>query len=173
MIERVISGGQTGVDRAALDAALEAGLDCGGWCPKGRRAEDGAVPNRYPLKETVSVDYRRRTRLNVADSDGTLILVLGAISGGTALTRELALAQHKPLFVVDLDFPAPWRDVSVWIRDNDIHTLNVAGPRESQRPGIADRAVEYLTALFSELSVGAKNSELSTNGSSKQDPEHG
>ncbi len=172
MIDRVISGGQTGVDRAALDAALDAGLDCGGWCPKGRRAEDGTIPDRYPLKETESADYRDRTRRNIADSDGTLILVVGAISGGTALTRELALAMPKPLCVIDLDSPAPWSEVCGWIRDNDIRTLNVAGPRESQRPGIADRAVEYLSALFLELNPGDRNSALSAKGNSKQVPEH-
>lgn len=172
MIDRVISGGQTGVDRAALDAALETGLDCGGWCPKGRRAEDGVVPMRYPLLESDSANYRRRTRLNVVDSDGTLILVTGSMSGGTALTRELATAEQKPFFVVDLDNPAPRREVGRWIRDNNIRTLNVAGPRESQRPGIADRAVEYLTALFSELSVGGENSELSVDSSSTRNPEH-
>lgn len=171
MIDRIISGGQTGVDRAALDAALAAGLDCGGWCPKGRRAEDGAIPERYPLKETRSADYRGRTRRNVADSDGTLILVLGAISGGTALTRDLTLAVRKPLCVIDLDSPPSSREICNWICDNDIHTLNVAGPRESQRPGIGDRAVEYLSAVFLELNAADKNSALSAKGDSKQVPE--
>jgi len=155
MIDCIISGGQTGVDRAALDAALEVGLDCGGWCPRGRRAEDGVIPHRYPLKETESSDYRRRTRRNVVDSDGTLILILGALSGGTALTSELARAEHKPLLVIDLDSPAPPGKVCRWIHEHDIRTLNVAGPRESQRPGIGERALKYLTSLFSELKASA------------------
>ena len=83
---RVISGGQTGVDRAALDAAFELALECGGWVPAGRRAEDGPVDARYPLRETAAGDYETRTRLNVRDSDATLILTRGRPSGGTALT---------------------------------------------------------------------------------------
>lgn len=170
MIECVVSGGQTGVDRAALDAALHAGLGCGGWCPKDRRAEDGVIPRRYPLKETGSTDYRARTRRNVVDSDGTLILVLGPLSGGTALTGELARAEQKPLLVVDLDSPAPAREVRGWIREHDIRTLNVAGPRESQQPGIGERARRYLTALFCEL--GARTGH-SADGGPRQDPDHG
>jgi hypothetical protein len=161
------------VDRAALDAALEAGLDCGGWCPKGRRAEDGVIPQRYPLKETESTDYRKRTRRNVVDSDGTLILVLGVLSGGTALTGELALSEHKPLLVIDLDSPAPAGRVRGWIRDHQIRTLNVAGPRESQRPGIAERALKYLTSVFSELGAGAGRAGLTTDGNPRRDPERG
>ncbi|HSS66535.1 MAG TPA: putative molybdenum carrier protein [Gammaproteobacteria bacterium] len=172
MIDRVVSGGQTGVDRAALDAAIHAGLDCGGWCPRGRRAEDGAIPHRYRLKETGSTDYRGRTRRNVTDSNGTLILVLGELSGGTELTRDLALAERKPLFVIDLDSPRPSSEVRGWIRDNHIRTLNVAGPRESQRPGIAVRAADYLSGLFSELKAGAGNSGLRAKRDSKQDPAH-
>lgn len=173
MIDRVVSGGQTGVDRAALDAALDLGLDCGGWCPRGRRAEDGAVPKRYPLKETESTDYRARTKRNIADSDGTLILVTGALTGGTALTRELAISARKPLLIIDLDSPAPLSEVCGWIRDNDVRTLNVAGPRESQRPGIADRAIDYLSALFSRFAANAGNSESSAGSNSKKNLEHG
>lgn len=89
---KLLSGGQTGVDRAALDAALALGIPCGGWCPQGRRAEDGQIPARYPLTETGSPGYRERTYLNVRDSDGTLILARGALSGGTTLTRRVARA---------------------------------------------------------------------------------
>ncbi len=150
MIARVVSGGQTGVDRGALDAALKLGIDCGGWCPKDRRAEDGVIPKRYPLTETDSADYRVRTQRNVVDSDGTLILVIGRLTGGTALTQKLALAEGKPCRVVNLESPLSARQLRDWIRDNGIETLNVAGPRESQRPGIARRAQEFLSILFAQ-----------------------
>src|SRR5207247_8623955 len=101
MLTKLISGGQTGVDRAALDVALELGLPCGGWCPRGRRAEDGPIDARYPLQETRSAAYPVRTRWNVRDADGTLILMRGRPDRGTALTRELAEAMNKPLLVVD------------------------------------------------------------------------
>src|SRR5204862_1053873 len=90
MIARVVSGGQTGVDRAALDVALGLGLPCGGWCPKGRRAEDGPLPERYPLRETPWSGYPQRTQWNVRDSDGTLVLLNGEPDRGTRLTIELA-----------------------------------------------------------------------------------
>src|SRR5437868_610576 len=112
MIRKIISGGQTGVDRAALDVALELGIACGGWCPKGRLAEDGPIPERYPLKETNLPVYPQRTEWNVRDSDGTLVLTLGSPAkngelapegSGTALTIELARRQKKPCLVVDLN----------------------------------------------------------------------
>ena len=90
MLSRIISGGQTGVDRAALDAALEYNFPCGGWCPKGRLAEDGIISQKYPLKETESSEYEVRTKLNVRGSDGTLILTWGKPTGGTTLTVEFA-----------------------------------------------------------------------------------
>ena len=86
LVEKIVSGGQTGVDRAALDVALELGIPCGGWCPRGRRAEDGALSARYPLMETPSDDYVQRTTWNIRDSDGTLILTRGEPTGGTAQT---------------------------------------------------------------------------------------
>src|SRR6266851_4977853 len=99
MFAKIISGGQTGVDRAALDVALELGIPCGGWCPKGRRAEDGRIPKRYPLVETPTPAYPVRTEWNVRDSDGTLVLARGQASGGTALTIEFATDYGKPCLV--------------------------------------------------------------------------
>src|SRR5947209_13063019 len=96
MVAKIVSGGQTGVDRAALDVALELGLPCGGWCPRGRRAEDGPLPARYPLTETSWEGYPQRTRWNVRDSDGTLILTRGQPDRGTALTIKLAQRLGKP-----------------------------------------------------------------------------
>ncbi len=147
-ITKIISGGQTGVDRAALDVALELGIPCGGWCPKGRRAEDGVIPACYPLMEINSKDYRVRTRRNVRDSDGTLILTRGPLSGGTALTRRLAKEMDKPCLVVDLTQRPLASDVCAWIASNGIRTLNVAGPRESTQSGIYFQGKKFLRRVF-------------------------
>ena len=144
-----MSGGQTGVDRAALDVALALDVPCGGWCPKGRLAEDGRIPPRYPLSETTTEDDPERTLLNVRDSDGTLILTRGAPVGGTALTRAFAEALGKPVFVADLasETATPPR-VHEWIQREAIAILNVAGPRESAAPGIYKDAAAFLRALL-------------------------
>lgn len=144
LIDRLISGGQTGVDRAALDVALEFGIPCGGWCPRGRRAEDGRIPARFPLQECSSRNYAVRTRLNVVESDGTLILTRGSLSGGTALTESIARELGKPSVVIDLVAEFDAQPVEEWIAENRIRTLNVAGPRESQQMGIYDQARAYL-----------------------------
>jgi Circularly permutated YpsA SLOG family len=104
-VRRIVSGGQTGVDRAALDVALELGLECGGWCPRGRRAEDGEIPARYPLRETRSAGYPVRTERNVRDSDATLVLHEGRLGRGTALTAGCARRLGRPLLEVDLRRP--------------------------------------------------------------------
>lgn len=145
---RVVSGGQSGVDRAALDVALTLGLPCGGWCPAGRRAEDGPIPARYPLTETTGADYAERTRRNVEDSDGTLVLCAGTLSGGTLLTVQLAGARDKPCLVIDLRRPWQPRDVLDWLDACAIGTVNVAGPRESGAPGIYRQAADYLHAVL-------------------------
>jgi hypothetical protein len=146
---RVVSGGQTGVDRAALDVALRFGIPCGGWCPAGRWAEDGPVPLRYPLQETPSADPAQRTAWNVRDSDGTLVLLRGPARGGTLTTIRLARRLGRPLFVADLEH-GPWpRTVAAWVRSTGIRTLNVAGPRQSESPGIYRQARAFVAALFS------------------------
>ena len=150
MFEKIISGGQTGVDRAALDVALELGLPCGGWCPKGRRAEDGTVPDRYPLKETSSSDYRVRTEKNIEESDGTLVLAWGPPMGGTALTLKLARRHHKPYFVVDLVHGGDALFVQEWGWAKEIRILNVAGPRESEAPGIHARAISFFKEVLNQ-----------------------
>jgi len=141
---KIISGGQTGVDRAGLDVALELGLPCGGWCPKGRLSESGSIPSRYPLREMPSPKYPPRTEKNVRESDGTLILTWGPVTGGTALTVKLARKRQKPFLVVDLSRRPDPQDVRDWLRIHEIMTLNVAGPRESKHPGIHKRAVSFL-----------------------------
>jgi hypothetical protein len=146
--DKIVSGGQTGVDRGALDAAMALGIPHGGWCPRGRLAEDGRIPGRYRLRETASPEYHLRTEQNVLDSDATLILCRGPLSGGTELTRQLAARHQKPCLVVDLDDPPPLDDLRRWIARFQIDTLNVAGPRESQCPGIAPQATDFLRRLF-------------------------
>jgi hypothetical protein len=148
IIEKIISGGQTGVDRAALDVALELGLEFGGWCPKGRRAEDGPIPVRYPLKETDSEQYPPRTTMNVQQADGTLIVTRGKPDRGTGLTLQLAERFEKPFFVADLDRPPKPAAIRAWLRSNHIKILNVAGPRESSAEGIYTQAMELLQKVL-------------------------
>jgi hypothetical protein len=133
MIDRLISGGQTGVDRAALDVALELGISCGGWCPLGRKAEDGPVPEHYPLSETPLGGYSQRTRWNVRDSDGTLILSWGTPTGGTLLTQEVCRSTGKPHLVIALadesNVVAVVQVASDWIATNLARgVLDAAGP---------------------------------------------
>jgi hypothetical protein len=145
---KIISGGQTGVDRAALDVALELGLPCGGWCPKGRRAEDGPIDERYPLTETPWDGYPQRTRWNVRDSDGTLVLTLGVVSGGTALTIEYAERMDRPLLVLDLTTEPDPGVVRKWAKKHHVHVLNVAGPREGENAGIAEKTACFLRKVL-------------------------
>ena len=144
-----MSGGQTGVDRGALDAALALGIDHGGWCPRGRRAEDGVIPAHYQLQECDARSYHVRTELNVQASDGTLILFRGELSGGTALTHQFATKHHKPCLLVDLSREPSVAAVYDWLATHRIAALNVAGPRASSAPNIRSEAHDFLTRLFS------------------------
>ena len=129
MIEKVVSGGQTGVDRAALDAAIEAGIGCGGWCPRGRRAEDGIIPKRYPLKQTIGSGYFERTRRNVEDANGTLIVASGELNGGTLATLNYAQRIGKPLLIIDLDEPNRERHLTGIIEWLHVHRIkNTSSP---------------------------------------------
>lgn len=149
----IISGGQTGVDRIALDVAIEQDLPHGGWCPKGRLAEDGRIPDRYQLQESSTRQYQQRTEANVCDSDGTLILHVGKPSGGTALTFYLANKHGKPLLAIDLEKLSETnaeREVqraADWIQTHSIGRLNIAGPRASSVPDLAARAKPLLSRL--------------------------
>jgi len=147
-IDRILSGGQTGVDRAALDVALLLAISCGGWCPRGRKAEDGPIAQRYPLTETHSSDYRQRTAANVLASNGTLILYRGHLSGGTGLTLRIAERASKPFFKVNLETSPSPANTLTWIRNHRIRVLNVAGPRESQALGIYLQARRWLLRLL-------------------------
>ena len=148
MLEKIVSGGQTGVDRAALDTAMALGIVCGGWCPRGRRAADGPISASYPLRETASEDYAERTRLNVRDSDATLILSAGPLSGGTGYTAEIARALGRPFLVCD---PGQRGEVSRalrWLEDHRIRVLNVAGPREAEHARIYGQARDWMEAFL-------------------------
>ncbi len=132
MIKKIISGGQTGADRGGLDFAILNSIPHGGWCPKGRRAEDGRIPDEYLMWEHPSPEYPPRTAANIKDSDGTIIFNPGRmIERGSALTLELCYQMKKPFLI--------WTegcDIKRWIYDNSIEVLNVAGNRESKCPGI-------------------------------------
>lgn len=145
---RIISGGQTGVDRAALDVALELGIPCGGWVPKGRLDERGRIPARYPnLRETATAEWSERTEANVRDADGTLILSRGPLTGGSRHTAGVAARTGRPHLHVDLaesSEDAAVDAVRSWMEAEDVSVLNVAGPRASKDPGIYELALSLL-----------------------------
>jgi hypothetical protein len=146
----VISGGQTGVDRGALDAALSLGVPCGGWCPAGRAAEDGVIPARYPVMALRDAGYDERTAKNVEDSDGTLIIAFGRASGGTARTIDVCRRLDRPHLIMDatsVTFEEAVCRAVRFVREEDIRRLNVAGPRASGEP----RGYEYACSLVREL----------------------
>ena len=143
----LVSGGQTGVDRAALDVAIALGIGHGGWCPAGRRSEDGTIPSRYELQETESDDYPARTEQNVIDSDATLILYEQALKGGTLLTRRMCRRHNKNHLVIQMELQDV-AEVREWLVKVRPQTLNVAGPRESNAQGIHQRASDSLLSVF-------------------------
>lgn len=140
---KIVSGGQTGVDRGALDAALSAGAPCGGWCPAGRRAEDGVIPDLYPLEEMRDADYRVRTRHNIVDSDATLIIHAGELEGGTALTLNLCRELARPHLLVNAETESAGEAAErlrAFLAEHEVKVLNVAGPRASKWPEAAETA---------------------------------
>ena len=137
-LAKIVSGGQTGVDRGALDAALEAGFPCGGWAPEGRAAEDGPIHERYPLQVLAGAGYEERTLRNVIDSDGTAILYSGMLEGGTRQTMVNCVEHGKPFELVDATRIGPREAasrISAFIERHRLSVLNIAGPRASKWPG--------------------------------------
>ena len=146
-LRKIVSGGQTGADRAALDWAISRGVQHGGWCPKGRRSEDGVIPDRYALQETDSANYLIRTEQNVIDSDGTAVFsIKPLLSGGSKKTSEFARKHGKPLLHLHPGIETPGQELAAFIRTNGIKVLNVAGSRLSGEPWIAEFIVAALKA---------------------------
>ena len=157
MVLKIISGGQTGVDRAALDAAIELRIPHSGWVPKGRKAEDGAIPEKYKLDEMPTNGYAERTEQNIADSDGTLIISRGRLTDGSLLTLQLAAKRKRPCLHMDLSVMSTSvasKTINSWISRHGIAILNVAGPRASKDPGIYRMTVDILKNAFQSHPIG-------------------
>ncbi|MCK4678633.1 MAG: putative molybdenum carrier protein [Bacteroidales bacterium] len=147
-ISKIISGGQTGVDRAALDFSLKNNIVCGGFCPKERKAEDGTISDKYPLIETSSSNYAFRTEKNVQVCDGTLIFYHKTLDRGTSLTLKLLKKHHKPFFEIDLSCESDKKLIVEWLINHQIKILNISGPRESHCPGIYEMTLKMLEKIF-------------------------
>lgn len=150
-ISKIISGGQTGADRAALDFAIGYNIPHGGWIPKGRRTEDGPLADKYQLRERPDNSYSKRTEQNILYSDGTLIISHGRLSGGSSSTRRLAKKHYHPWIHVDMDeisLQDAADKIRGWLKENNIKILNVAGPRASKDPRIYQTSLEVLKATI-------------------------
>jgi hypothetical protein len=168
MIRKIISGGQTGVDQAALDAAINLAVAHGGWIPKGRITESGPLPEKYKLKETRSSSYADRTAKNVQDADGTLIIARGLLTGGTEYTREMAIKHKRPWLYIDLSQTAAFQAASAinqWVLQNEIAILNVAGPRASKDPAVYQEALNIIESAYY---LGLTETSLSAAGNLKE-----
>jgi hypothetical protein len=151
---KIISGGQTGVDRAALDAVLRHGIESGGWCPTGRLDEFGRIPDCYPLKELENGGFTERTLQNVKDSDGTVIIYPGKLSGGSEQTLHFCVDQRRPHEVIDASNVSTEKAaqlIAEFVRENKIDILNVAGPRASEWPEGYDYAFRTLDSFLDAL----------------------
>jgi hypothetical protein len=147
MVRKIVSGGQTGADRAALDFAIEHAIAHGGWAPRGRRAEGGPIPGRYCLSEMATASYPKRTERNVVDSDGTVIITHGIPRGGSALTIRLANAHGRPCLHLDMNRTGAdeaAERLAAWLEEYDISLLNIAGPRASEDRSIYDVTKQVL-----------------------------
>jgi Circularly permutated YpsA SLOG family len=167
ILRKIIAGGQTGVDQAALRAARDCGLEIGGWCPPGRVCEVGAIPAEFPLEETEQerspsapdIPRSQRTEWNVRDSEGALVIGSGGASRRDAATEDpgtewavrCAERYGRPLLVCDLVDPDAKQKIQAWLRRNQIKVLSVGGPAESTSPGIGDRAYRLLREVFEDL----------------------
>ena len=155
VLSKIVSGGQTGVDQAALEAAMAMGVQHGGWCPAGRRSERGRIPDCFQLRETRERNYMVRTEKNVIDSDATMIFFRSELSGGTLLTERLTLKHDRPVLCVDLNIDDPFEEsidrIKNWLQRFEVRTLNVAGPRESTSRGIQIQAQKFVERMLEEV----------------------
>jgi hypothetical protein len=157
---KIISGGQTGVDRVALDVALKLGIECGGWCPAGRLDELGRIPDQYPLQELEVGGFTERTSQNVQDSDGTIIIYPGKLSGGTEQTIRFCVEEQRPHQLIDaskISAGDAAKLIADFVRKHKIEVLNVAGPRQSEWPegyDYASHALEIFLASCGHRPVG-------------------
>ncbi len=151
MIEKIISGGQTGADQGALDTAIRLGIEHGGWIPKGRKTEAGPLPEHYRLQEMPTGQYPARTEKNVVSAEATVIFTHGALTGGSLLTQQIAIRHGRPWLHVDLAATAAFetaRNIADWIKAYDIRVLNVAGSRASQDPQIYQATADILESAY-------------------------
>ena len=152
VLKKIISGGQTGADRAALDFAIKRNIPHGGWVPRGRKAEDGRISNRYQLQEMPTDSYRARTEQNVIDSDGTVIISSGALGSRSRSAYAAEMARKRGRSLLHLDMSKLTIDKAAqilreWIADDSISLLNVAGSRQSEDPEIYDVTIRVLDTL--------------------------
>ena len=164
MLKKIVSGGQTGADRAALDFAIKNNIPHGGWCPKGRLAEDGPISDKYNLTEMPTDSYKSRTEQNVIDSDGTVIISHGPLTGGSKYTHKMAKKHRKPCLQIDLSNTKVYEAgtmIMLWIMGNKISVLNVAGPRASKNPNIYDQVMEILEHVLCLIKLNQENSLMS------------
>jgi predicted Rossmann-fold nucleotide-binding protein len=156
---KIISGGQTGVDRAALDVALNHGIECGGWCPAGRLDEFGRIPDQYPVQELEEGGFAERTLRNVKDSDGTVVIYAGKLGGGTEQTVRFCVEQRRPHRLIDApktSAEGAAKLIADFVRNNSIEILNVAGPRQSEWAGGYDYASQALEAFLNSITSKSK-----------------
>lgn len=157
---KIRSGGQTGADRGGLKAALAAGCEIWGWCPKGRRAEDGSIPEIFPMKETPSSDYPQRTEWNVRDSDGTVIFAWGSqISPGCKLTIKMCRKYKKPFILIEAKSYTELEiaeALTLWLQDHSIGVLNVAGSRESKAAGIEGKVERAINLTINHIGLAQR-----------------
>ncbi len=167
MLTKIISGGQTGADRAGLDAAIRLGIPHGGWIPKGRRTEAGPLSETYHLREMGTTSYPKRTEQNVLDGDATLIVSHGKLTGGSKLTATLAQKHAKPCLHIDLQsvsMAIASRRLVAWLTENDIKILNVAGSRASEDPEIYPRTLQLLRQTLQQSIATVPNDDPAMNG---------